>query len=277
VPLLAGRSFAEAYGGDVVVGPTNDQPFGTAAFVVNRAAANRLGWTPEDAVGKWLERDYSEDFSRTVRGQVVGVVEDMRFDSLRDAIKPTFFVLAPGAGGLTDISVRVGDARLSETLGHLDAVWQRTYPGQPINRTFLDFDFQSMYDQETRFIQLLVTFAGFSILLSCMGLFGLTAFAAERRTREIGVRKVMGSSVWGIVRLFTNEVSRQVMLANVLAWPVAYVAMQRWLDNFAYRIDLTPLVFIGSGLIALCIAWVTVGGTAAKAACAKPVLALRYE
>jgi putative ABC transport system permease protein len=108
-------------------------------------------------------------------------------------------------------------------------------------------------------------------------LFGLATFNAQRRIKEIGIRKVMGGSVWSIVLLLTNDFSKLVLLSNLLAWPVAYFAMERWLQNFAYRIDLTPMIFIGSGLIALCIAWVTVGGTAAKAASAKPVLALRYE
>jgi putative ABC transport system permease protein len=116
-----------------------------------------------------------------------------------------------------------------------------------------------------------------TIGLACLGLFGLASYTVERRRKEIGVRKVLGGSVWRIVLLLTNDFSRLVLIANVLAWPVAYVAMNRWLENFAYRIDLTPLIFIGSGLIALSIAWATVGSTAAKAANAKPVLALRYE
>jgi putative ABC transport system permease protein len=108
-------------------------------------------------------------------------------------------------------------------------------------------------------------------------LYGLAAWITERRTKEIGVRKVMGGSVWDILRLLTADFSRLVLVSNLLAWPLAYFVMQRWLQTFAYRIELTPLLFIGSGLIALCIAWVTVGATAAKAASARPVLALRHE
>ncbi|MES2604219.1 MAG: FtsX-like permease family protein, partial [Pseudomonadota bacterium] len=135
----------------------------------------------------------------------------------------------------------------------------------------------AMYQDDTRLGQLFSSFAGLAIVIACLGLFGLATFNAQRRIKEIGVRKVMGGSVWSIVLLLTNDFSKLVLLSNLIAWPVAYFAMERWLQNFAYRIDLTPLVFIGSGLIALCIAWVTVGGTAAKAASAKPVLALRYE
>jgi putative ABC transport system permease protein len=123
---------------------------------------------------------------------------------------------------------------------------------------------------------MLMAFAGLAIFVACLGLYGLAAFNAQRRTKEIGVRKVMGGSVWSIVLLLTNDFSKLVLLSNLIAWLIAYYAMNRWLENFSYRIDLTPLIFIGSGLIALCIAWVTVGGTAAKAASQKPVLALRY-
>jgi putative ABC transport system permease protein len=115
------------------------------------------------------------------------------------------------------------------------------------------------------------------VFISCIGLIGLATYATERRIKEVGIRKTVGASVWQIVVLFSSDFSKLVLVANLIAWPVAYLAMSRWLDGFAYRIDLTPLIFIGSGLIALCIAWVTVGGTAAKAASAKPVLALRYE
>jgi putative ABC transport system permease protein len=124
---------------------------------------------------------------------------------------------------------------------------------------------------------MMTAFAALAIVITCMGLYGLATYNAQRRTKEIGVRKVMGGSVWGIVVLLTNDFSKLVLLSNLVAWPVAYFAMSRWLENFSTRIDLTSLVFVGSGLIALCIAWVTVGGTAAKAASAKPVLALRYE
>jgi ABC-type antimicrobial peptide transport system permease subunit len=115
------------------------------------------------------------------------------------------------------------------------------------------------------------------LLVACMNFMNLSTVKAVQRAREVGVRKVLGGSVWSIIRLLTNDFSKLVLLSNLIAWPVAYITMNRWLENFAYRIDLTPLIFIGSGLIALCIAWVMVGGTAAKAASAKPVLALRYE
>jgi len=277
VPLLAGRTFDEAYGSDRVVQPNDANPHGSGSFILNRAAVDALGWQVEEATGKWFEVDDSNDFSRTVRGLVVGVVENMRIDSLREAIKPSFYWLAPDQRYLDTIALRLGGGTLPQTLAYIDDTWGRFYPGQPISRAFVDDDFQALYEEEERFGQLLSAASMLTVLISCLGLFGLASFLVERKTKEIGVRKVMGGSVLGIVWLLTSEFSRLVLLSNIIAWPIAYLAMRRWLESFAYRVDLTPLIFIGSGTIALCIAWVTVGGIAAKAASAKPVLALRYE
>src|SRR5690606_15774253 len=139
--------------------------------------------------------------------------------------------------------------------------WKRFIPDFPMARYFLDDDFDALFRAEQQQGQLFYYFSLLAIFIACLGLYGLASFNAERRTKEIGVRKVMGGSVWSIVLLLTNDFSRLVLIANLIAWPVAYVAVDRWLQNFAYRIDLTPMVFVGSGFIALCIAWVTVGGT----------------
>ena len=175
------------------------------------------------------------------------------------------------------ISVKIGGDPIQAALDHIDASWRAVNPVEPIRRVFFDDTIAALYLQEGRQLNLSYYFAGLSIVIACLGLYGLASFDAERRTKEIGVRKVMGGTVWSIVLLLTSDFSKLVLVSNVIAWPVAYVAVERWLENFAYRIDLTPLLFIGSGAIALCIAWVTVGGTAAKAATQKPVLALRYE
>jgi putative ABC transport system permease protein len=174
-------------------------------------------------------------------------------------------------------SIRLSGNNVPQALAHIDTLWQQFMPDFPLARRFLNDDFGAMYQSETQQGRLFYYFSLLAVFIACMGLYGLASFNAERRKKEIGVRKVMGGSVWGIVVLLTNDFSKLVLLSNLIAWPIAWFAMSRWLENFAYRIDLTPLVFMGSGLIALCIAWVTVGGTAAKAASAKPVLALRYE
>jgi putative ABC transport system permease protein len=122
-----------------------------------------------------------------------------------------------------------------------------------------------------------VFFSGLAIFVACLGLLGLSRYATERRTKEIGIRKVVGGSVWDVVRLFTGEFAKLVLLANVIAWPIAYFAMHRWLTSFAYRIDMSFAVFIGAAVVALALALLTVGGVAARAASAKPMRALRYE
>jgi putative ABC transport system permease protein len=275
VQLLAGRAYSDSNTADALVAPTEVSPAGTAAFLLNRAAIELLGWQADEAIGKALEVDTDSNSRQSIQGRVVGVVDNMRTGSLRDTIKPTFYMLSTRRSN--NIAVRLTGNNIADTMEFIESTWAKFHPGQPINASFLDTTFQALYEKEERFSQLLAVFSVLTILIASLGLFGLTAIAVEKRTKEIGVRKVMGSSVWQIVVLLTNDFSRLVLLSNLLAWPVAYYAMNRWLENFAYRIELTPLIFIGSGLIALCIAWVTVGGTAAKAASQKPVLALRYE
>lgn len=147
----------------------------------------------------------------------------------------------------------------------------------PILHHFTQPYYDGLFRDEDRQGRMFTLLAALAISVACLGLFGLASYTTERRIKETGVRKVMGSGVWNIVLLLTKDLSKLVLLVNLIAWPIAYFAMSRWLKNFAYRIDLTPFVFIGSGAIALCIAWVTVGSTAAKAASARPVLALRCE
>jgi putative ABC transport system permease protein len=166
---------------------------------------------------------------------------------------------------------------LGATLDGIDAAWGEVLPSEPIVRHFLDDDFDALYRSEARQMQLLTTFAGLAIFIACLGLLGLAWFSTERRTKEIGIRKAIGGSVLDVVRLFTAEFSRLVLLANVVAWPVAYFLMQRWLAGFTYRIELGPLVFVGSAALALAVALLTVGVVAARAARAKPARSLRCE
>ncbi|MDY6981805.1 MAG: ABC transporter permease [Pseudomonadota bacterium] len=276
IDLVAGRVFSEGIASDLMKLPTNSDPSSNISYVLNESAAKLLGLDMQA-----LDNEVLEFAGAPIAGPVVGVVEDTYFESVRRNVRPLMFLLAPPhiarQAAMRDGSVRVRAGSEAAALAHIDAVWSRLYPGQENNRYFLDNDFRAMYLAEEKQGELFSWFSLLAILIACLGLYGLASFNAERRTKEIGVRKVMGGSVWSIVLLLTNDFSKLVLLANVIAWPLAYVAMQRWLEQFVYRIDLTPVIFIGSGLIALCIAWVTVGGTAAKAASAKPVLALRYE
>jgi putative ABC transport system permease protein len=279
---VAGRVFSEEYSQDRRRAFIADTPQSSGTFILNEFAAAQLGWTPEEALGKWIEVSCC-NFGR---GLVAGVVENVHYGSLHNATAPVFYLVPPEVGrvvtsetrlGLLRAAIRISGRQVQDTVAHIEASWKKIRPDQPLSLRFLEDDFNALYRDEERQGSMMTAFTLLAVIITCLGLYGLATYNAQRRTKEVGVRKVMGGTVWSIVLLLTNDFSKLVLLSNLIAWPIAYLAMERWLENFTYRVDLTPLLFIGSSAIALCIAWVTVGGTAAKAASAKPVLALRYE
>jgi putative ABC transport system permease protein len=216
------------------------------------------------------------------RGAIIGVVRDVYFESIRSAIEATVYLLPPEGvqqtfQRLNVASLRVTGRDLPQTLAHIDATWTKLQPDRPIGRRFLDDDFDALYRSEERQAQMFTFFSALAIGIAGMGLFGLASFTTERRTKEIGIRKTIGGSVMDIVLLLSGEFGKLVLVANLIAWPVAYFLMQRWLSSFAYRIDLSVWVFVASALCAFVIACATVGSVAARAATTKPINALRYE
>ncbi|EGY00132.1 ABC transporter [Nitrospirillum viridazoti Y2] len=239
-------------------------------MVLSWRAVQRLGFhTAAEAVGRQVI--YDVDYPLTI----VGVVDDWQFNSARTELQPTAFLL--DERGLDVMAVRLTPAAGAATLAAIDQLWKDTFPTIPENREFLDDHIRDAYTGEMRQGTLLAGFTGLAILIACLGLFGLAAFTAQRRTKEIGLRKVLGAGVTDIVRLLVWQFSKPVMVANLIAWPLAWLGLSRWLQGYAYRIELNPLVFAVAGLAALVIAWVTVAGHAARVAAAKPVDALRYE
>ena len=282
IDTVAGRVFSPEIASDAMRMPTGEDSYTRVSLVLNQAAAQMLDIGEQQFTNQALSKITLDIDGGVAQGQVLGIVEDTYFESLRREVRPLVFVFSsPGhprnLEGFFNAAIRINPNATAEALDHIDATWVTFYPDSLNRRYFLQQDFLAMYESETRQQQLLTWFSTLAIVIACFGLFGLASFNAERRTKEIGIRKVMGSSVWSIVLLLTNDFSKLVLVSNVFAWPLAYFSMNRWLEGFAYRIDLSPLIFIGSALIALCIAWVTVGGTAAKAATQKPVLTLRYE
>jgi putative ABC transport system permease protein len=276
ITVVAGRTFDERFGSDrSVVTPEGGRP---GAYVISEGVARRYGWTPQQAIGKWLAiagRPQS-------KGPIVGVVKDIYFESIRSAIEPTVYMLPPEGLAvpfqlLSVASIKVSGRNLAATLERIDSTWKKFVPDQPISRTFLDDDFAALYSAEQRQGEMFTLFSVLAIGVACLGLFGLASFTTERRTKEIGIRKAIGGGVIDIVLMFCGEFGRLVAVANLLAWPVAYVLMQRWLSTFAYRIDMSAWIFVASGVAALVLACVTVGAVAARAASTKPVRALRYE
>ena len=280
IDVLAGRTFSEDFSGDPIGMPTAEDPQGRGAVVVNAAAARLLGWSPAESAGRPVDIGLTSDFSARIEATVIGVVADTHFESVEAAVRPLLFVLTPLPAPPLPInvaSIRIAGDNLGRALAHVDETWRRFRPEQPVARRFLDQDFEALYQAEQRQGRMLASFSLLAIFVACLGLLGLASFAAEQRTKEIGVRKVMGGSVYDIVKLFATDIGRLVIVANVVAWPVAYVLMRRWLDGFAYRIDLSVLFFVGGTAVALGVAIATVAAVTARAAAASPVRSLRYE
>lgn len=206
---------------------------------------------------------------------MVGVVKDFHLQSLHTPIDPCVIAPVPSAYQYAGISLKSG--HLAPTLRNIREKWQALYPQAVFEYQFLDDQIAHFYATEEMLGKLIQAFTGLTILISYLGLYGLIAFATKQRTKEIGIRKILGASVGSIVALFSRYILQLVLLANVIAWPVAWWAMQHWLQAFAYRISLSWWMFALAGLAALLIAFVTISLQAIKAAVANPVKALRSE
>ena len=242
-------------------------PADTTAWLINESAARELGLDePVGQVLRWGSQGYA--------GPVVGVVEDFHFASLHDAVEPLVIPLRPGVGGTLLVRVR-DDAPAA--LAHVRAQIDALVPGSPFRYTVLDDTFDQLYRQEEQLSRVFGLFSGLAVLVACLGLFGLAAYTAERRRKEVGIRKVLGASVGHVVVLLSKDFARLVVVAFVVAAPVAYLVMSRWLDGFAYRVEMGPAVFLLAGTTALAIALATVSVHAVRAATADPVRSLRSE
>jgi putative ABC transport system permease protein len=257
--IVAGRDFSREYSTD------------TKATIINQAAAKQFDWA--QPVGKRIGRFLSTEGDIELY-EVIGVVEDFHFETLKETIGPLVMFLGESNG---NISFRVETEDISGTIGILQKEWKRFLPYQPFEYSFLDERFADMYQTEQRIGRIFGVFAGFAIFIGCLGLFGLAAFTAEQRTKEIGIRKVLGATSPNIIQLMTKEFVILIAVANVIAWPVAFWVMKGWLKDFSYRVSLSVWVFAGAGLLTLLIALLTVSYQSIKAALADPATSLRYE
>jgi putative ABC transport system permease protein len=252
---------------------SKERPADRNSIILNETAVAALGI--ENPIGKRLIRGSlaaggSEYFT------IIGIVKDFHFESLHRKIRPLAMYLLSDENSRY-VSVRLRPENIPQTLAFIKKKWNGLVPGQPIEYFFLDDDFDRLYKAEKKVGRLFLTFAIVSVLVACLGLFGLASFTAEKRTKEIGIRKVLGATVPNIVILLTKEFSKWILLANIIAWPIAYFAMNRWLQNFAYRISIGPWIFFLAAFMALLIALFTVSYKALKAAVANPADALKYE
>ncbi|MEL7450741.1 MAG: FtsX-like permease family protein [Pseudomonadota bacterium] len=276
IDFLAGRPFRESEMRPDE--PTEENPVTQGAAILNESGARRFGWSPEEAVGKILRQPMSRDLDRFVDREVVGVIPDINFSSLHDEIKATVFA-EPNANYGRSLSVKIAAGNPDAAIAHFESVWAQVLPNEPASWEFLDSRFDALYRAESKQARMFATFAAFAIFVATLGLFGLASFTTERRTKEIGIRKVMGASVRDIVLLLTGDFTKLVLIANVIAWPVAYFYAREWLNRFVYQAPFAEWgwLFLGSAVAALAVAWITIAAQAGRAANSRPVLALRYE
>jgi putative ABC transport system permease protein len=237
------------------------------SFILNETAVKDLGWTPEQAIGKTVVKGSP--------GTVVGVVKDFHFSSLHQPIGPMMLFLDTSFTNY--YMVKVSGEKIPATLQALRALWKTRAPTMPFDYRFLDDNYNNLYKTEQRAAGVFSTFSSLAILLACMGLFALSAFATVQRTKEIGIRKVLGASVTGIVGLIAKDFLKLTFIAVVIASPVAWYFMNRWLQDFAYRINMNGWIILAAGGSAVLIAFVTVSVQSVKAALANPVESLRSE
>jgi putative ABC transport system permease protein len=237
-------------------------------FILNEAAAQALGWTPEEAIGKRMFMDASRP------GLVKGVVRDFHFQTLRQSIRP--LILFPEMRGRT-LLVKLDGQHLPETLSGLERTWKTLFPDRPFDYHFLDQDFNLLYRSEQRLGRVMDLFSGNAILLACLGLLGLSSYSVQQRTKEISVRKVLGASVTQIVLILSREFVRLTLLALLIAFPLAWWAMSRWLEDYSFRTRLSWYVFPLAGLLVLLLVFATVAFRAVRAALVSPAKNLRTE
>jgi predicted permease len=255
--MVAGRSFSKNYGDE------------SSKIILNEAAVRLMGL--KNPVGKNVKL-----FDNTK--QIIGVVKDFHYESLHESVKPLYMILlAPGGSPWNKIMARIQAGRERETMDHIRQYYEAYNPGFPFDYHFLDEAYQKLYASEIRVGVLSRYFAGLAILISCLGLFGLAAFTAQKRQKEIGIRKVVGASVTDLIVMLSGDFFRMVMISILIAFPLSWWAMNQWLDSFAYRIHINSIVFLTAGAAVILVTLITISYQSVKAAFANPVHSLRSE
>ena len=259
IEVVAGRNFSPDWGTDT-----------TGGVLLNETAVRNLGWgAPAEAIGRQFER---LSFEGVVPGRVIGVVRDFHLRTIHEEIEPAAIMTSTYH---IFVLIRIEPDRIPETIGRIEEVWRDVDPRFPLDYTFLDEDFDALYRTDRQLGEIFAVFAFLAIFVACLGLLGLASFSIQQRTREIGIRKVVGSSVSGIVVLLSKDFMKYVLWANVIAWPLAWFVMSNWLQNYAYNAEIRYVWFVAGGMLALVIAWLTIGAHAVAASRRNPVNALR--
>ncbi len=258
IEILEGRNFSEDFLSDA-----------QSAFLFNESLVEALEW--EQPLGREFQIWWGDV------GQVVGVVKNFNFHSLHRGIDPMCLYYRKNQKYVYYLSVKIRGGHIPETLGFLEKTWKDFSPHYPLDYIFFDDIFDSAYRSEYRLGSMFDVFSILAVAIACLGLFGLAAFTAEQRTKEIGIRKVLGASGMSIFVLLSKEFTKWVLVSSFMAWPIAYFAMHIWLQSFAYRSPLAPRIFLLATGIAVIVALGTVASQTAKVASTNPVKVLRYE
>jgi len=268
--FFGGYNFVETMGMKMVAGRSFSKNFAADGnnMILNEAAVRAMHL--KDPVGKIIRGGNNPI-------QIIGVVKDFHFESLHEAVKPAFIALAQGTSPWYKMMIRIKGDHQKETIGKIQKLYESYNPGFPFTYSFLDEAYQKQYETETRVSMLSEYFSGLAILISCLGLFGLVAFTAQKRQKEIGIRKVIGASVNSITIMLTRDFLKLVFIAVLIAFPLSWFMMSKWLNGFAYRIHIGPTVFLISFSAVILITILTVGFQAIKAALINPVKSLRSE
>ncbi|MCR6721285.1 MAG: hypothetical protein NVV59_13605 [Chitinophagaceae bacterium] len=271
--LVTDYDFADTYGIQMKSGRYFSRDFGadTASFVLNEAAVKVLGWNHENAVGRPL-------IYGGQRGMVIGVIKDFHFESLHQPISAMIFQYGNSSqAAFGKVSLKLAGGDIASSLASLEQKWKQHFPETPFDYSFIDERYKDLYEAETRQASLFSYFSAIAILIACLGLFGLSAFMISQRKKEIGVRKVLGANVRSIVVLLSIDFLKLVAIAAALAFPIAWFAMNNWLENFAYRVGIAWWIFIAAGVVASFIALITISFLTIRAALSNPVKSLRTE
>ncbi len=256
--MLAGRNFSREFSMD-----------DSASFILNAKAVKQLGWgEPEKAIDRPLRYGGND-------GRVIGVVDDINFETLHNPIVPIIYLLEPSQNG--QLCIRISDRNVPETIEKIEEIYNENAPNSIFFYSFLQDRYDDNYRTEFQLGKVMVFFTIFAIIIACLGLYGLSSFLSELKSKEIGICKVMGATISQVVLRLNYEFTRWVLLANLFAWPAAYFLMKQWLSNFAYHITMPWLIFILAATVSLAIALLTVGFQAVRIAVKNPVDSIQYE
>jgi putative ABC transport system permease protein len=261
IQLAAGRTFS------------GEKSANGKEFIINETLGRNL---LKDQPGAPLSSLIGLHFGGDTTGSIVGVAKDFNFNSLHYKIEPLFLFNYPNTGFST-MSVKINGRQSSQAIAFIQSTWKKVFPEYSFNYQFLDDHFREVYRTDAQVSQMVAIMAGLAILISCLGMFGLASFSAEKRTKEIGIRKILGASVKDLVFLLSKHFIGLVLIANLIAWPLAWLALHQWIQDYAYRVAISWWVFVLAGTAALLIALGTVSFLTIKAAMSKPVESLRAE